>query len=508
MLKPKKKFKTTPKPATVEEAGSSDEQEHEEVGRGPVKATKSHALRTLPEFQKLLETTIFTLEELEVWIRQHEFEDNDTVSMVVEKCMTLSKLLRASKTPRAVAPTGMGIFQDFDQFFFYRNGCKLMVLPPLEVFNSSNAISRKKVVGFVRREGATNPLVYSISGFDGYLNPHPKLLDSQEWTNEVFRFGSFHGHQFRTNGWDRFHGKVDGAAAASHVEPKLMLFYACRLLGKLTGIQTIAEQGSRLYKLRDIRPSPNAEIFLSRAPCESCKRFQELVEDITAIKFTIRVCANVACVSLSRDRHGYKVLPMYAEDSDAEDTAHREELMSMLRKIERLEKENGKLNKQVKAMPIGSSEEFDSEDSVTEKVQKTAVQVVVPLRRLIEIGVPKTNRSPVAKVTTKTKMTMRQTHHRTKPSSLSGFTDVQKTPRKRANNSEDDLDYELPGHQSQGEASHVRCTTKRKSRRSGLLSPGESPRFENLGLDFEEVEHVLRRQESIKSIAKKLKFRH
>lgn len=84
------------------------------------------------------------------------------------------------------------------------------------------------------------------------------------------------------------------APAASHVEPKLMLFYTCHLLGTFTGIQSISEPVGRLYKLRNMKSSPKAEeVFLSRVPCQSCKRFQELFKDLTGIKFIIKDGFNV-----------------------------------------------------------------------------------------------------------------------------------------------------------------------------------------------------------------------
>ena len=104
-------------------------------------------------FNKLLETAPTTLEELEIWMKKHRLEDDETIGILEEKCSTLSKLFRARKMPRTAAATGMGELDDVDQFFICRNGYNMTFLPPLEVFNFSKTVSTKKNVGFVRREG-------------------------------------------------------------------------------------------------------------------------------------------------------------------------------------------------------------------------------------------------------------------------------------------------------------------------------------------------------------------
>jgi hypothetical protein len=528
--KAKKILPTSPRPVSIQDASSTEEDEVQPTplrrhGRPPKPSmrTKQPNIETQPtsqKFHKLLETVPVVPEELEAWLNDHGLHDSETINMLEEKSSTLSKLLRTRRTPKtasssAIAPVGMGSLEDFDQFFLYRNGNKLMILSPVEIFKSPRTVSKKKVFGFIRRAGTSTPLMYSISGYTEYLNPHPKLLDTNEWPGLVYTFGFFYGHRFQTDGWDGTHGMVNGANEAGHAEPQLMLFYACYLLTKLSGVvEPISKQFNRLYRLRDFKSAKTAEIFLSRAPCQSCKRFQELIEDITGISFIIKVTSNVGRISLSRDQYGYEVLPTCAEDSDTENAAHQEELRSMLRQIKGLTKDNEKLKKRM-ALPMPSTEESESEDSLTEEAPKSRVQIVVPKRRLIEARVPKTDRSPAANVTTKTsKMTTKEKNHSSKVFAISEFADLPRTPRKRRYNSEDDEDYQLPGGQSLVDTSPTGSTAKRKSSRSGLSStkPPQFESWEDLAFndsDFEEIERVVRRERSVISLARRLKkFKH
>lgn len=503
-----KKSSKIPKPATVEEATASDE---EMLGPASNSTRQTKASKTVlrsGEFLKLLESTPSAPEDLEGWMEKHGINDNGLVNMVEEKCSTLAKLIRMSKSPKAMPNKAcLATLEEVDQFYIHRNKSRsISILYPLEIFKGidNRAISKHKVLGFVRSEGSPCPLMYSISGYTDCLMPHDLLLNTDEWSQQVFKFGNFHGHRFHTDGWDREHGKVHGAAAAAHVEPKLMLFYACRVLGKFhREFKSIDQQVGRLDKLKNIvqrmKSSPTAEILLSRAPCQPCKNFQELVEDISGVKFTVRVCKVLAQVALKKDQSGRDIYPTCAEDSDTEDAAHQEDLRRMLRRIEGLEIENRRL----KALPATSSKESDSEASMIEEVQKSQLQVIVPFRRLTDSTTPRTpkrkSKPTGAKITTNTAT---KTMHRTsKVTTSQNIHDIQKKSRKRGYNSEDDEDYEEPG-------SH-RHSTKRKSPRSELSSPTSLRReFEMIDLDsdFEDFERAIERRESFTSLAKRLTY--
>jgi len=152
--------------------------------------------------------------------------------------------------------------------------------------------------------------------------PHPLLLDCDIWNAEVKRLADRHGYAFHTNGWDaRFGPERQGEAYASHVEPKLMLFYACRLLCKLTGGKVVKKQVLKLYKIHELAPKHVAEILLTRPSCTCCKKFQQEFKGMTGLLFTFSVIPTLGEMMETKDGekvHGY-LHPTMQVDSEDED---------------------------------------------------------------------------------------------------------------------------------------------------------------------------------------------
>jgi len=138
----------------------------------------------------------------------------------------------------------------------------------------------RKVFGFIRKQGAYFPLMCSIAGYTKSDHDYEKLLDSGLWTDEVLRFGKFHGHDFRSDGWDGYHRRESGSGFASHVEAKLILWYSCHLLSKSIGkVLPIKKQVAFLPRLCNMNNNYEAEVLISRPACSNCEAFRVLMEE-------------------------------------------------------------------------------------------------------------------------------------------------------------------------------------------------------------------------------------
>lgn len=136
---------------------------------------------------------------------------------------------------------------------------------------------------------------------------HSLLLDNQIWGEQIRRLAENSGWDFPTNGWDARWGDArKGESFASHVEPKLMLFYACHLVSKLLGeVLPLRKQVGKLYKLKKITPSPQAEMLLTRPPCPSCSKWMAEFEEMTGIHFTWALIPNLGEMLETRKENGY-----------------------------------------------------------------------------------------------------------------------------------------------------------------------------------------------------------
>ncbi|RDL39521.1 uncharacterized protein BP5553_03861 [Venustampulla echinocandica] len=251
----------------------------------------------------------------------------EKITDIEEKVGSVAKLLRSRRAPRATAKPVDGTLQSFDQYFVLRDvGNTIMLVAPVEIFKASVAI-RSKTLGFVRKASEYWPLMCSISGVKNIVSPHEKMLDSEFWTHEVFRFSTFVDMKFQPTPFEAHQGVPRGMHCSSHVERKLMLWYACRVLCKVLGAEaptSIRKQVFSLGQINNIRPRPMAEIVLDRNPCRNCKVFQAFMEDFTGIKFTFIVCSKLGKVKLEKDQRGNQVFPLLAEESVSSDDSEAE----------------------------------------------------------------------------------------------------------------------------------------------------------------------------------------
>lgn len=146
------------------------------------------------------------------------------------------------------------------------------------------------------------------------------MLDSAEWLELVKQVAPFFGHKFKRGQFDKRHKREDGDEYASHVEPSLMLWYACYLHRKLTGVDMpFKERLGHLFKLQKSGRKFEAEILLSKGSCSPCEIFQAGFEAFTGIKFTFPVMDNYAPVLPLKNEQNFEYYPQFGSYNDEED---------------------------------------------------------------------------------------------------------------------------------------------------------------------------------------------
>ncbi|PBP27435.1 hypothetical protein BUE80_DR001753 [Diplocarpon rosae] len=207
----------------------------------------------------------------------------------------------------------------YDKYFAHQGPCKqLYILRPVDVIQGNLNLSRSKVTGFIQHKGSNFPLKYALPGWAVCHEYHPKVLDSGFWTEEVQRWGEFHNHNFQGNPYEQHNHKPKGYTNASHVEIRLMLWYACERLKELQGVEkpTRALLGE-LWRLRNYDRTA-AEIFLTRTPCQPCLNIIKLIEEYTGITFHIRHMPNLGELQPTK-KNGWVTFDRYAPNSEDED---------------------------------------------------------------------------------------------------------------------------------------------------------------------------------------------
>ncbi|KAK2629270.1 hypothetical protein QTJ16_000090 [Diplocarpon rosae] len=207
----------------------------------------------------------------------------------------------------------------YDKYFAHQGPSKqLYILRPVDVIQGNVRLKRSKVTGFIQHKGSNFPLKYALPGWVACHEYHPKVLDSGFWTEEVQRWGEFHNHNFQGNPYEQYNQKPRGHANASHVEIRLMLWYACERLKELQGVEKpIRALLGELWRLRNYDRTA-AEIFLTRSPCQPCLEIIKLIEEYTGITFHICHMPNLGELQPVK-RNGWVTFDRYAPNSEDED---------------------------------------------------------------------------------------------------------------------------------------------------------------------------------------------
>ncbi|KIN04254.1 hypothetical protein OIDMADRAFT_26867 [Oidiodendron maius Zn] len=262
-------------------------------------------------------------EDVADFLDDNDITDDEDVQSLRKSCHAIANLLRI-KTTAVKNSAALDTSKVLDQYFVLRAGSSsVKLVAPIEEFHCNKYYNNKKVMGFLRRQGDLFPLMVAFPGWKACAEAHPRLLDSDIWSNKVLEFAENVGHHFKLDGWDIYHKMREGLFQASHVEPKLMLSFACYLQKKRLKEKLDLR---KLHHLRRLTSRIEAEIIISEEPCASCKKFKEDIELVTGLKFTFKVCENLGMLKSYRDSHGRKKYPRFASDeSEATDSTDIED---------------------------------------------------------------------------------------------------------------------------------------------------------------------------------------
>jgi hypothetical protein len=413
--KAKKKKKAKPKPKSKPAAAKK-----------PI-ASPEKILRALEVVLKYFEG-IGSEDHVQDWMDDNGFSERDDLQKLRKSCTAISNILQAKASPVEVSgeTEASETMKILDEYYVFRAGSNsVMLLAPIEAFRCNQRYSRKKVLGLIRKSGHGGgyPLMFAFPGWKSCVEEHPRMLDSEIWSDRVLQFADLHGHTFRTDGFDVHHQKKVGASFASHVEGKLMLFFACELLQRRVHEKLDLR---RLWRLRDLTSGTEAKIFISEKACNDCLKFKRVVESVTGLNFTFQVCKNLGMLHPFRTPKGYKRYPLYAGEEEEEDEEDQEDEEDFQPPVKLLPASTSKVMVVIRSSPGNPS--------------KTTAQVQLTQSR-------SSNSGP------------RQPRH-----------------KRQYEDSDDNEDYE--------ESSRVQNETPSKSRRTtragartgtGLLSPGLSP---------------------------------
>jgi hypothetical protein len=279
------------------------------AGNTKVKEKKKEKfLRAFKEVTSCLKS-VEDEEDVEDWMGDMGISGED-IKNVRKSCEAISNLLRVKEKP---VKTTRQDNETLDQYFVLRQGYRsVILLAPVESLRCNSRYGKKKVLGVLRKVGMACPLKLAFPGWKNCADAHDRLLDSELWAERVLKFAKHIDHRFKDNGFDQYHKKEIGASYASHVEPKLMLFFACRLFVNRVGEPLNLR---KLHLLRRLQSGTEAEIIVSEEPCTDCKKFQEVIELVTGLKFKVKVCQNLGILKRYRNDKGAKIYQRYPTES-------------------------------------------------------------------------------------------------------------------------------------------------------------------------------------------------
>ena len=268
---------------------------------------------------------IGSVEDVTDWLDEKGLTDAEVIRNLRRTCTAIADLLKSRASPVNIADRPSESSKALDEYFVYRAAPNsVMLLGTIESIRcNSSYYKNRKVLGFIRRRGEGYPFMIAFPGWKPCAEAHEKVLDSDIWTKYVLQFAKNVGFEFQEDSFDLHLNVRPGTARASHVEPKLLLFFACHTFIKRTKGKVNLKQ---LHLLRYAESTTEVEIFVSEEPCYSCKKFKVIIEFVTGLKFHFRVCPNLAILKSYRDAHGYKKYPSFAaNDSELAESIQMEE---------------------------------------------------------------------------------------------------------------------------------------------------------------------------------------
>jgi hypothetical protein len=457
------------KQPTVEDADTASDREYESI----LVLKAPNGERKLRVAMRLLEAAANTLaeigdaEEIEALFQATGVDGENTVQEMRKKCFRILGLLPEARSINAdETPSTIDLY---DQSFLYRASSSLIyLLKPVDVFKGNKFYNRGKVFGYIRAKGSTAVLMTALPGWVESVDPHPKLLDSELWTEIVKHLADFHNHRFATGLYDARHKKEKGYGYASHVEPRLMVWFAIDLLQKRTGkVGSPLEQRGNIWKLKDeVQETIEAEIVLSRPPCPQCRAFQQFFEGYTHIKFSFIVMKNLGEAREVKNKQNYKSFSLFAyqysdSESEADQAVEEDDEYAYISRqaIPHAERQKKRFQIVIPSRPATQGKEIQytaNTDAEAESEEEIEVQTRVRVskaHRQIDFG---------------------QYYH-----TPSKSREISKKRMRTYGNSSDEEEYEPPSSKSRRRnvGENVMTPKKKNLPRNGPLTPPQSAEF-------------------------------
>ncbi|KAG4441249.1 hypothetical protein IFR05_003240 [Cadophora sp. M221] len=332
------------------------------------------------EILRLLEKTAGVLSKvgnevvLKEFIQHLRLHDPGAVGQIEEHRNTIANLLAPStfENPERITASVPGTIELYDQTFSYRAlDNQLYIVRPIEAIQGiPQRYKRSKVIGFVEHRGRDFPLMYALPGWTSCSEDHPNVLDSELWTALVSKWAAQHNWSFRASPYDQ---GVLGRSIATHVEPRLVLWYALFSVQEHFGLKGSYQfLLGELWRLKNCTKKLKAVIYLSEAPCKPCKEFIEYFEGVHDISYEVRVMKNLGQLRAKRTKDGSKKYSSLATDSEVSDSDEEAEMERQRgeeeaerNKQERADKEGEKSRIEVVIRPKPSSESLQTRPQST-----------------------------------------------------------------------------------------------------------------------------------------------
>ncbi|RFU24924.1 hypothetical protein B7463_g11415, partial [Scytalidium lignicola] len=268
----------------------------------------------LEEINVSLKLSTNTLTRIVNFVKDHkievvELQKNQYFQQLVEMCNLVIQSIPAQVQDDLVRHLG-------EIMFMRRGRNKLLLVQEVDsLMSNRQSAFNSKVFAFIKTKSSPYPIMGAVSGWSTVAQPQVTLLDNDDWTHNVLDFHRIYDYRIRNSSRDPFHPqKIPGVYFSCHVEPRLMLWYACERAKQLFSYS----QSQALKSLEELRDFPHVdevEILISDNPCPTCLKFKEKIEELTGLTFTIKVCQNVAeihRVLKASDRHRH--FPVNAVD--------------------------------------------------------------------------------------------------------------------------------------------------------------------------------------------------
>lgn len=285
-------------------------------------------------------------------------DDDERTHEVENNCTAILELFRDRRTPKekTVAqhnpskrnPHQPGTPRATQKYFTHRAPGNVVTLcGPVETIKATASIMQK-AFGFIRIKGKPFPLMHALSGYKNIVAerpphmPKPKILDSLFWAEEVYRLRVFTGEKMKKNRWNRKSGddlpkELD---FCSHVETKLMVWFAMWWLVKVTGNQDVELADLFTINHKGMPDPPEAELYLDRDhACEPCYSFKKRMEKNTGIIFHFHFFDRVGTVKPEKDKHNNIRFPLHANYDELESSGDEVEEESRFVEVEEAEEE-------------------------------------------------------------------------------------------------------------------------------------------------------------------------